>query len=97
MRPSYSGLAAKALLDVQGEAVTINGLLVRAVVIRNVRSDSFGQVARYKLSPDMVSLKVAADAAIFTNAVVVLDDKTYRVSEVSAASFGMVSALCRVQ
>jgi hypothetical protein len=97
MHPSISNQAATALLNTLGETVTINGLPVRAVVIRNVRSEQFGQVARYHLSPNMVSVKVSGTPDAFTDATVVLDGKTYRVSEANKTGSGLVNMLCRLQ
>ena len=97
MHQSISNQAATALLNKLGETVTINGSPVRAVITRNVRSERFGQVARYNLSPDMVSVKVSGNPDAFTDATLLLDGKTYRVSEANKSGFELTNLLCRLQ
>lgn len=97
MLPTLSNQAALAVLRVQGELVQINGVATTAVVVRNRRSDRFGQVSRFQLSPDMAVLKVSGEPDAFRNAQVSFDGKDWLVSDAEPSSFGLCELLVRVQ
>jgi len=97
MRPQYSNQAALALLVTQGEPVAINGITTTAVVIRYKRSDNFGAVAKYKLSPSMALLKVSGLPDLFKDALIVFDGREWRVSSCEIATFGLCELTVRLQ
>ncbi len=97
MLPQYSNQAAEAILRVQGEPVLINGVTTTAVVVRYKRSDNFGAVAKYKLSPSMALLKVSGLADTFSNALIVFDGREWRVSSSEIATFGLCELTVRLQ